>query len=747
MGKKKNKRVDKNFEKEFKIKFTKRAVLLSVGTFILLVLLMVRIAWIQFVDGASYKELAYKQQTIDKEISPKRGTIYDASGTKALATSASVDTVSINPTLIKDANKETVAHAMADIFDLDYTTVYEKVCSNTAYQSIIKKVESEKINQFKKWMSDNKISRGINIDSDSKRYYPYDNLASNLIGFCGTDNTGRAGLEYKWDSVLTGTPGRLITSKNNKSQEIPDANERYIPATNGSDIILSIDYNLQSIAEKYLKQAVNELNCTRGGNVIMMQPSTGDILAMATYPDYNLNTPSMPFTESQMQAYEALETTEEKNKFLNSMWRNKAVSDTYEPGSTFKILTATIGLEEGLVETDTPGDFNCKGFQTIYDTDIRCWRWYSPHGPQSLREALENSCNPAFMQLGARIGTRTLYKYYKAFGLFDKTGASVAGESNSIFYPESEVGPADLATMSFGQRFTITPLQLITAVSAIANDGVLMQPRIVKQIVNTDTGAVTNIEPVQVRQVISKKTANTVKDLLLSVVKEGTGGHAAVTGYSVGGKTGTSEPIYSRDQDGYTASYIAISPIENTQVVVLVTLYGITGKNHNGGQVAGPVVKQILTEALPALGIPSNNAINRTLKDDSTVMLTDVTKKTMAEAESTLNSAGFRVVCKTSGNKDEAIVTSQVPKSGTRLVRDSIVFLYDNSGVSPTMVTVPNLKGLSAGEATNVLKSRNLNISIEGSGKVIAQSPTYDTSVQEGSIVSVLLDRELTDTY
>ena len=746
---KKSKKNKKMLEREFKLQSSKK-ILIFVGIIVLLLLILLfRIGWIEAVDGSRYTELAHKQQTLDKIISPKRGTIYDSTG-KILATSASVDTVSINPTLIAEKNKADVAKAFSDIFELDYNSVLEKVNSTSSFQTIAKKVENDKISKLKQWMSDNKISRGISIDSDSKRYYPYNNFASNLLGFCGSDNSGRSGIEYKWNSVLTGTVGRITTFKNSKSQEIPDSNEKYVAAENGSDIVLSLDYKLQTIAEKYLKQAVQENNCTRGGNVIMMQPSTGDILAMATYPDYNLNTPSEPFTDTQKKEYEALGTSEEKNNYLQKMWRNRAVSDTYEPGSTFKILTAAIGLEEGIVTTDNENDFYCSGSQTIYDTSINCWRYYNPHQHQSLRQALENSCNPAFMQLGARIGTRTLYKYYEAFGLFNTTGASLAGESNSNFHKEDEVGPVELATMSFGQRFTITPLQLITAVSAIANDGILMQPRVVKQIINSDSGVVTNIDPVQVRQVISKETANKMKDLLQSVVTDGTGRYGAVAGYSVGGKTGTSEPIYSRkDQDGYTASYIAISPVENTQIVVLVTLYDPKGNSYQGGQVAGPVVSQILSEALPALGIPSNKANTSSSSDEynTTVMLSDVTNKTMSEAESILKNAGFRVQCNTSGNKSEVTVAKQTPKSGVRLIKNSLIILYDDANAEQSSVTVPNLKGMTSSQAINSLRSRNLNINIEGSGKVISQSPSYSTSVSEGSIVTVTLKEEIKDTY
>ena len=747
MGKKKNKKLyTKKLEKEYKEKSPKRIIIISTFAFLLLFLLLIRIAWIDVVDGSKYKEMALRQHTIDTEISPKRGTIYDSTG-KALATSASVDTVSINPTAISDNNKEKVAKEFSEIFELDYNSVLEKVNSNTKFQTIAKKVENDKITQLQTWMKENKISQGINIDSDSKRYYPYNNLAANLIGFCGNDNDGRSGIEYKWNDILTGTPGRLTSSKNSKSQEIHDDNQKYIPAENGSDIVLSLDYKLQTIAEKYLKQAVNDNNCKNGGNVIMMDPSTGDILAMATYPDFDLNKPFEPFTDKEISEYSALTTSEEKNEYLNKMWKNKAISDTYEPGSTFKILTAAIGLEEGIVAPDKEGDFYCSGSQQVYDTEIKCWRSYNPHGAQSLRSALQNSCNPAFMQLGARIGTHTLYKYYKAFGLFDKTRIALSGEANSQFHQENEVNPVDLATMSFGQRFTITPIQLITAVSAVANDGVLMQPRLVKQIINTDNGNITNIDPVEVRQVLSKKTANTMKDLLQSVVTNGTGRYAAVPGYSVGGKTGTSEPIYSRSQDGYTASYIAISPVENTKLVVLVTLYGLTGATHQGGQVAGPVVKQILSEALPYLGIPSNNTTQAKVTTDSTIMLPDLTNKNMADAETQLKNAGFRVQTKSATDKSEAIVYGQIPKSGVRLIKDSLVILYDNSGSEIPTAAVPNLKGMTRAQAINSLHSLNLNIQIEGAGKVIAQTPAQDTSLSEGSLVSVTLQEEIKDAH
>ena len=748
MSKKRKNYKLKEAEIEFRKGLSKKLVIGIIIVFIIFLLLTIRLSWIDFIKGDTYKMMAYNQQTINQVISPNRGTIYDSTG-KALAISASVDTVSINPTYIKAENKEKVAKAFSDILGVDYNTTLEKVNSDSAFQTIARKVEHDQISELKNWMEENKISTGINIDEDSKRYYPYNNVASNLIGFCGSDNVGLAGIEYKWNSVLTGTPGKITSLRGGESQEIPNDSEQYIEAENGSDIVLTLDYRLQTIAEKYLKQAVEENNCSRGGNVIIMDPSTGDIKAMATYPDYNLNTPSEPYTDSQKEKYNSLTTREEQVNFLEEMRKNIAVSNGYEPGSTFKIITAAIGLEEGVVQTDTEKDFLCTGGEQIYDTYIECWRHDNPHGEQSLRDALQNSCNPAFMQLGARIGTRTLYKYYKAFGLFDKTGVDLAGETNSIFYKEEDdVGPVDLATMSFGQRFNITPLQLITAVSAIANDGILMKPRIVKQVINTDTGVVTNIEPEKVRQVVSKTTADKVKDLLYSVVQYGTGRYVKMEGYSVGGKSGTSEPIYSKKDDGYTSSFIAISPVENPQLVVLVTLYDPQAGKYQGGETAGPVVRQILSEALPYLGIPSTNTNTSDSNSDfTTTILPDVTGKTITEAEEILKNAGFSVESKYSGDKTTTIVNEQVPKSGISLIKDSKIFLYDQTQTEKNTVAVPSLKGMTAEQAINSLKSKNLNISIEGSGKVISQSPINGTELEEGSIINVTLMDEIQDAY
>lgn len=723
---------------------------------LILLLLIVRIGFLQFVQGNYLKELAYNQQTINQIISPKRGNIYDSTG-KALAISAQVDTITINPNkLVKNSNDETkefkekIAKGLSEIFELNYDEVLEKVNSSSQVETIAKKVEQEKVDTLKKWMEENKISVGINIDEDTKRYYPYNTVASNVIGFCGSDNQGLSGIESKWDSILTGTPGKIVSSKGSNQEEIPNAEETYISAENGSDLTLTIDLNIQTIIEKYLKQAVEDNDCKKGGNVIVMNPKNGDILGMACYPDYNLNSPYTP-NSTLAETYDSL-SSEEKSESLYKMWANKSVAETYEPGSVFKVITASVALEENITTTDKSNDFYCKGYEEFEDSSasqplkISCWR-ANPHGVQSLRQALCNSCNPAFMQLGKRIGAPTLYKYYEAFGLFDSTNSGLYGEQSSIFQKLDKVGPVELATMSFGQRLNVTPLQMATAIACVANDGVLMKPRIVKQVTNTDSGSVSEIPVTQVRQVISKETAQEVKSMMESVVTIGTGKHAAVSGYSIGGKTGTSEPVYNKTEEGYVASYVAISPVEDTQVVLLLTLYDPPKSNHQGGQLAGPVVSQMLSEILPYLGIPSNENSSGSSSSDNLIVVPDVRNKTVSEAEKILKNSGFSTKTYVNGDANNTLVVDQTPKPGVSLSKNSVIVLYGEGNDVATSVTVPDLKGMNASQASNTLKEKNLNISIEGSGTVISQDAAKDEQVPEGTVIKVTLKQNLTDAH
>lgn len=699
-------------------------------------LLLFRIFWLQFIDGDSLKERQYKQSTANTVISPKRGTIYDSTG-KALAVSSDVDTISINPSLIYVKNdtegtnklKEKVAHAFADIFDLNYDEVLVKVTSTNSVETIVSKVDSDKVAELQKWMKDNNVYSGINIDEDTKRTYPYNNLASNLIGFCGSDNNGLAGIEYYWDSTLAGTSGKITTSIDSLQNSIPDANEVYIAAQDGYDITLSIDVNIQTIVEKYLKQAVTENDCKSGGSMVLMNPSTGDILAMASYPDYNLNTPFEP-NESLKTAWDTLSSSEKSNA-LYKMYSNKVVNETYEPGSVFKIILAATALEENITKPDVAGEFYCSGSQDVAGIKIHCANT-SGHGSQSLRNALENSCNPALIQLGQKIGASTLYKYFRAFGLFERTGIETAGEASSQFHDLDSVGPVELATTSFGQRFTITQMQMITAASAIANDGILVKPRIVTKVTNSSTGEVTNIETTQVRQVISSETAAQVRSIMQSVVTDGGGQYGSVKGYSIGGKTGTSEESAANPGAGYVASFLAIAPVENTQVVALLSLYGPQGKSHYGGQIAAPVVAQVLSEVLPYLGIPSDEDSS----SSTSITIPDLRNKTVSNAKEILDTLGLTLV--TSASDDE-VITSQNPKAGTSISTKGIVRAYSENASNSISATVPDLKGKSLYQASSALKSVNLNIQATGSGIVVSQDILSGTEVEEGTIVKVTL--------
>lgn len=714
-----------------------RSLFLLVFFTVCFLVLLIRIGYIQFVKGPEYRANAYKQQTTSQVLSSKRGTIYSSTN-QILAISSSVDTISVNngKVLYTDGSSvpnEVLAKGFSELFSLDYDEILEKLNSDDTIVTVAKKVEKNLVDNLATWMKDNNISSGINIDEDSKRTYPYNNLASNIIGFYGNDK-GLEGIEAEWEEELSGTPGRIVTSTNVNKEAISDENEQYIPAQNGSDIYLTIDTHVQQICEKYLEQAVIETK-SDSGCVIIMKPSTGDILAEASYPTYNLNDPFTPNTDELKKKWDTM-STEDKSLALSQMWRNKPISNGYEPGSTFKIITSSIALEENLVETDTPGDFTCNHFYHVGDRDIECWTPGS-HGKLSLRGALEKSCNPAFIQLGQRIGKQTFYKYLQSFGLFQPTGVRMSGEANSIFFPYDKCGEVELATMSFGQRFTVTPLQQITAISACVNGGNLMQPRIVSKLVNPDTGVETELPPVKVRQVISESTSAKIRDMMKSVVLEGTGGNAAVTGYSIGGKSGTSEPNPNRPEDGYVASFVAISPADNPEVIALIVLYNPKG-NHQGGTIAAPVASQILSEVLPHLGITSTSVSE---PDESLTTLPDVTSKTLTEARQILEKSGFKVLLKANPDSD-GIVASQFPRSGLALQSGAIVCLYTD-GAQKTLKAVPDLKGKTAEQAKNSLHALNLNISAEGSGQVVFQEILAGTEVEEGTVVNVTLKNEI----
>ena len=538
-------------------------------------IISIKLGYVQFAKGEEYSKKATEQLNNSRKIPANRGIIYDCNG-EILANSSTVYTVNVNPAKISENNKEKVAKGLSNIFSLNYNDTLEKVTKNVSIVNIAKKQPKELTDKLRNWMEQNNITTGINIDEDTKRYYPYGSLASHIIGFCGSDNQGLDGLEAKYDKTLKGEDGYIDRAGNAKGEDIGTDGEKYIDPISGNDLILTIDMNIQSIVEKYIEEACIDNVCTDGASIILMNPKNGNIWAMANYPDYDLNNPY------KLENAEGLEQ-KEKSLLLQAKWRNKAISDTYEPGSCFKLVTASSALEEKIVSgPDNSGEFNCSGGIEISGVRIKCWRYYRPHGSESLRQALMNSCNPVFIGLGQKVGVSKYYEYLEKFGFLRKTGIDIFGEAGSIFLKEDKVGPVELATISFGQRFEVTPIQMITMISTIANKGKYVYPRLVQGTINSKTGEKEVFEPKYGEQVISEKTAETVLSMMNSVVDEGTGKNAKVEGYSVGGKTGTSEDGVNTGK--YVTSFIGVAPIEDPEVAILVTLYNPTGLGgHQGG--------------------------------------------------------------------------------------------------------------------------------------------------------------------
>ena len=591
-----------------------------------------------------------------------------------LAVSSTVETVTVNPGNISKENKEKVAKALADIFELDYETVLKKVNKRSSIETIIKKVDKDKTDKLRVWMQENNISSGINIDEDTKRYYPYSNLASQVIGFCGSDNQGLDGIEAKYDSQLKGQQGAIQRHTDARGGEIGTEGENYVPAVDGNDLVLTIDLTIQSIVEKYLEEACIDNECTDGGTIIAMNPQNGDILAMATYPNYNLNSPYDAYTDELKQNWDSMEQSEKTTK-LQAVWRNRAIADTYEPGSVFKLITASAALEEGITDTDNEGEFTCTGGIDVAGVHIKCWRYYRPHGSESLRQALMNSCNPVFIGLGQKLGVHTYYSYLNKFRLLNITGIDLPGEANSIFLAEDKAGPVELATISFGQRFEITPIQLVTAVSAIANGGNSITPRVVKQIINSQTKETTNIPVKTNGRVISQETSAKVLSMMESVVSEGTGKNAKVAGYRIGGKTGTSEDGVNTNK--YVTSFLGVAPIENPQIVLLVTLYNPTGEGgHQGGGVAAPVGGKIFSEVLPYLEVSQGNSDEVEVKEE--VDTPDLIGKSLKEAKELLKERGLEMQVQNEVEDldyENTIVKNQTPKAGIKINKGNKVYV------------------------------------------------------------------------
>lgn len=703
----------------------------------------VRLAYLQIAQGAYLQEKAVEQQLVDTTVNAKRGTIYDAKG-KILAQSASVWKVVLAPAYLETKEQRRyVAKNLAKILDLDYKDIYKKTKQKTYYVVIKRKIESderEKILKFVDKLTDKfaKMSNVITLFDDYRRYYPYEDLASSVIGFTGSDDQGLEGVEYQYDSYLTGTPGRVITARNANQTDMPFEYEQNVDAKDGNSITLTIDETIQSIAEKYMKKGLADNAVVNRGVCIIMDVNTGAILAMVTADGYDLNHP-YDLSDDDLAAIRNLpekKRGEAESAALSAMWRNKAIADTYYPGSVFKMCTASMALNEGKVNDNS--SFYCGGSITIYDHTIHC-HYKAGHGSQNFFQAIANSCNPAFIQIGNLVGAEKFYKYYQAFGFSEPTGIDLPGESEDLFFSQDgKMSETDLAISSFGQGFSITPIQMLTACSAIANGGKVVQPYIVQTIKDVDGNVIKNTEPTFKRQVISTETARKMCDYLERNTTQGGRNNGYVAGYRVGGKTGTSEKIGTSRQghEDYIASFCGLAPADDAQVACLVFFDTPTGASYYGSQVSAPVFVDIMSEVLPYLEIQAEYSDSEKQYVDT--VAGSYVGLSVKKAQSAAKKDGFTTTVKGDGKK----VISQMPSAASKIPTGGNVVLYTDKESKTNKVTVPNFVGYSVSTVNSLAADYGLNVSFSGisstSGSVsTSQSIAEGSEVREGTVISV----------
>lgn len=611
-----------------------------------------RLIYIELFRAEQWQEMAYEQQTRDRLITPKRGSITDRNGV-GIARTQTVTAVSVIPAQIKE--KEKTAQCLADILTLPYEEVLEKVKQKVALVRIQTKVDMETAQKIRQ-----ADLPGVKVDEDVQRVYPYCDLAAQVIGFVGKDNQGIIGLEAKYDDILKGEQGKILTVTDSVGREI-SAQQQRIPPIDGKTLVTTLDVVIQQYVEQTLAKAV-EAKGAKKGAMIVLNPQNGEIYAMANYPSFDLNTPFTINDETLAANWDNL-SQKEQNDALNQMWRNDAINDTYEPGSIFKIITSVAGLEEHVVEPNST--FYCKGFYVAGDRQIKCWRYPRTHGAQTFTEGVQNSCNPVFMEIAERMGAETFLEYMKKFGFYEKTGIDLAGEATGIIHKLENMGPVELATMSFGQSFQITPLQLLRAASATVNGGYLITPHIGYGVADENGNMIETFSYDAGEPIMSKETSETMKMILESVVAEGTGNKASVEGYRIGGKTATSEKL-PRRSGKYIASFMTFAPADNPKMMAFVMIDEPQGVYY-GGTVGGPIMKELLTNILPYLGISKAWE----LSEDLTVVVPDVMGMTYQEAKNVLYQVGLQ----TEGNISETVV-SQMPPAGQIVNKGTKVILY-----------------------------------------------------------------------
>ena len=744
-------RKDENIRRANRVIQTRSFVLMLLMGVGMFVLLFFQLFDLQIVRHEELQSKAVSQQTRRTVVTASRGTIYDRTG-NIMAISASAETIILSPLEIdravndKDApvswTKDTLAAGLAELLDGDAAAIRKRMDNTKSQYEVIKlRAEEDTANAVRAYINENKIV-GVHLVADAKRYYPYGSLASHVIGFVGDDNTGLYGLEARYEQELEGQSGLVVSTKDNAGNDMMYAYEQYFAAQNGSDLTLTLDTTIQYYLEKGLDTMTDKFAAANGATGIIMDAKTGGILAMASSPSYDLNDFAAVQDKTLRERMERGESTLAEMQLLQ--WRNKALNDTYEPGSTFKILTLAAALEEGVIDKNTT--VNCNGYVNISNYTIHCSN-KAGHGLQTLVQSVGNSCNPAFISYGLRLGNTKFYDYMRSFGLMDGTGIDLGGEATGIFADPSSFTQLDLACYSFGQNFNVTPLALITAQAACINGGYLHTPYLVERITDSNGSVTYQHDSTPVRQVISEETSATVRECLEYVVASGTGKNGQVAGYGIGGKTGTADKGQSGD---VVVSFLCFAPADDPQVIMLLTMdtpSRYTGTYVSGGNMAAPIASTIMSEVLPYLGVEPSYSAEELLGMDTTVP--NVIGMSVEEAKSKLSERGL--ACKLHG--DGQTITDQTPAGGAIIPGKSAVILYAGTDKSTAKCKVPYLIGKTPSEANTAATGAGLFIRFSGATasessavRVLSQTIEAGTEVEAGTVITVQLgDTSVTD--
>lgn len=704
---------------------------------------VLRLTYLTTVQSSELQESAVDLQLADTTVSAKRGTIYDANG-NVLAESASVWQVVMSPVNFKnDKQRQAAAKGLSEIFDLEYNDVLDDTKQQSHYVVVKRRIESDErekvlelIDTLKK---DYSCSGVIQLLDDYKRYYPKNSLASSVIGFTGSDDQGLEGIEYEYDSYLSGTPGRIITAQNARGTDMPFRYEQNVESEDGNNVYLTIDETIQSICEKYMQKGVEDNNVLNKGVCIAMDVNTGAILAMVTTDGYDLNNPYELSAKDKKKIKSTAKSkqAEAESAALSNMWRNKAVADTYMPGSVFKMCVASAALEENLVNEKT--SFTCTGSIEVEGETIHCSN-ISGHGTQNFVEVISNSCNPAFIQIGQMLGAGKFRQYYQGFGFSDKTGIDLPGEAEDSFWKEGKMGGVDLAVASFGQNFSITPIQMITACAAVSNGGYVVQPHVVSKITDSKGNVIKTVDKKIKRQVISDDTSKKMNEYLEYNTERQGAAAGYISGYKVAGKTGTTEKrgvtkVESSFSEDYISSFCGYAPADDPQIAMLVFFDTPDGDAYYGSQVSSPVFINIMSEVLPYLDVKTSYTDEELGYVDASAG--DYTGVSVDEAKTAVEADGFTATVKGNGST----VISQIPTVSSGLQKGGSIVLYTDSDSQSETVSVPSLIGLSPDEVNDVASAYGLNVSFSGattsSGTSSSQNIEAGTSVSPGTVITV----------